>query len=350
VAALPGARTASGSRDGTLRLWDTATGACLHVLEGHTAPVMLQAAAASGAHLLSAAADGTLRVWRTADGGCAHLLEVDDVVMSAAFMLGEKHIALALQDGTVRMWSMAAGAWAHTLEGHTDWVTCVAPLDASLLVSASGDNSLRVWDTATGACARVLEGHTDWVVAVAALPHADGRVVSASHDETARVWRAATGECEHILRGHTNCLMSLLLLPDGRALTAAVDDTVRVWNAAGDGGCEAVLELSEGGTAVASAGPLRLPAARGRAQRRLPSAHMSFAGTRRVLRVTGRFVTCAGLVRTYVGDDAFAALQLETPAGPVVAAAAGNTVHFFAVVNEAERPAEQYGPTAGILP
>ena len=58
-----GALLATGHIDGTVRLWDPATGAPLRTLEGHTARVRALAADPTGGWLASAGADGTVRLW-----------------------------------------------------------------------------------------------------------------------------------------------------------------------------------------------------------------------------------------------------------------------------------------------
>ena len=60
---LPGARTRS---HGGLRWWDTASGEPLHLLEGHSAPIVNAQFSAAGDLLASAAFDGTVRLWGVA--------------------------------------------------------------------------------------------------------------------------------------------------------------------------------------------------------------------------------------------------------------------------------------------
>jgi WD40 repeat protein len=102
----------SGSGDGTLRLWDLATGKTLRTLKGHTDRVRTVAVLADGSPALSGSFDNTLRLW-----------------------------------------DLATGATLRTLEGHTNSVTAVAVLaDGSRALSGSWDNTLRLWDLATGEC------------------------------------------------------------------------------------------------------------------------------------------------------------------------------------------------------
>jgi WD40 repeat protein len=62
-----GIRLATGSHDTTIKLWDTATGALLQTLSGHTAAVeaiaFLPSPNPNEYHLVSASRDHTLRHW-----------------------------------------------------------------------------------------------------------------------------------------------------------------------------------------------------------------------------------------------------------------------------------------------
>jgi WD40 repeat protein len=58
----------TGAADGTVRIWDAATGRCLHVLEGHERwswPVVISP---SGAEVATGDADGVLRLWDMTSG------------------------------------------------------------------------------------------------------------------------------------------------------------------------------------------------------------------------------------------------------------------------------------------
>jgi WD40 repeat protein len=61
---------ASGSGDGTVRLWDLTSGRSLGTLQGHTSMVFGVALAADGRLVASGSGDGTVKLWETAGGTC----------------------------------------------------------------------------------------------------------------------------------------------------------------------------------------------------------------------------------------------------------------------------------------
>ena len=80
-----GTRLASASADGTVRLWDPATGTTVQILTGHTGWVRACAFSPDGTRLASAGDDGTVRLWDPAEG---KELRGIGVVRSDAFGIG----------------------------------------------------------------------------------------------------------------------------------------------------------------------------------------------------------------------------------------------------------------------
>jgi WD40 repeat protein len=231
-------RIVSASGDKTLRVWDTETGGCLHILRGHTASVMSVIKLEEN-RVVSASNDKTLRVWDTETGVCLKILEGHTRYISSVIKLEENRVVSASWDGTLRVWDTERGVCLKILEGQTGYVMSVIKLGENRVVSASIDGTLRVWDTERGVCLKTLEGHTDLVLSVIKL--GENRVVSASEDKTLRVWNTETGECLKILEGHTDDVNSVIKLEENRVVSASLDGTLRVWNTE-TGVCLKILE------------------------------------------------------------------------------------------------------------
>ena len=100
-----GTHLASASDDGTVRLWNAATGRLERTLQGHRQSVASVAYSPDGRRVASAGADGTVRVWGVDAGPTTILRGHEGPVSSAAFDPTGQRVVSAGQDGTVRVWS-----------------------------------------------------------------------------------------------------------------------------------------------------------------------------------------------------------------------------------------------------
>jgi WD40 repeat protein len=255
VVTLPDGLMACGCSDGTIRIWDPASGCCTNVLEGHQSSVKALTVLRDG-RLASGSNDNTIRIWDPSNGFCINVLAGHQRWVNDLAVLGDGRLASGSEDNTVRIWDPASGSCTNTLEGHWSAVVALAVLGDGRLASASCDRTIRIWDPVSGSCTNTLEGRHYSFRALAVLDHK--RLVSASDDNTIRIWDPVSGSCTNVFEGHLNSVSTLAVLGDGRLASGSGDTTIRIWDA-NSGSCTNVLEGHQGGVfALAVLGDGRL--------------------------------------------------------------------------------------------
>ena len=267
-----GRRIASGSVDGTVRVWDAFTGSHTVVYHGQGAAVTAVAWSPDGARIASAGSDGVIHVWETATRrDLLTYIGHTAAVTALAWSPGGARIASGSRDATVRVWDAATGRTLLVYGGHTGGVNAVAwSPDGARIASGSNDRTVQVWDATTGGALATYTGHADIVWTVAWSP--DGtRVASGSRDGAIQVWDPATAQtiASYHARSGAGSVLALAWSPNGLHIASIGPDArpaqVGAYGAGGapsaayyayTGHSASVLALawSPDGAAIASAG------------------------------------------------------------------------------------------------
>lgn len=221
---------ASGSWDGSLKLWNLERGTLLW--ERLTSNINCVAFAPDGSLLANGGDDAGIQIWHvTSETLVQTLADQGGAVHALAWSPDGKLLASSGFDGRICVWEIQKSICLQTLEAHTNWVTGLAfAPNGSRLASASWDRTVRLWDMASGQLLQTLTGHTDRVLRVAWSP--DGRLVaSAGFDKTIRLWNVERESYQAVLHGHTADVYTITFTPDsGSVLSGGEDGTVRVWD------------------------------------------------------------------------------------------------------------------------
>ncbi len=244
VAFAPSGTTlASAGRDGTVRLWDLATGRALHVWEDHRNEVNIVAFSPQGGLLASGSDDGTIRLWRAGeDTPQEPLLSAGTPVVALDFSPDGRWLASAGSAGIVQLWEVATGRLLAQKAAPGAIESIAFAPDGKTLASAGRDHVVRLWDPGTLQLRGTLSHHGRAVRGVAFSP--DGRwLASGGEDGTIAIWDPA-GRLQAQGRGHEGWVMSVAFAPDGKTLVSAGKDcTVRIWKAP-DARPQAVLQAA----------------------------------------------------------------------------------------------------------
>jgi WD40 repeat protein len=246
-----GRTLASGSSDGTVKLWDVATGKELRTVRRQVfglrnialirqSPEAVNsiALASNGKTLAFGDGYGTVSIWSASNGlhqatflcgsdeVSSLLCEAKAVVVSA----DDRTLLAGTSDGKIRIWDVVAGKEKYVLGASDLAVNCLA-LSSDGKMMASGDEEGRValWEMATGKRRADLGRRLGAVYGVAFNPN--GRTLaSCGRDETVRVWDLVERVARANLKGHLFPVSSVAFRPDGLLLASgSLDGTVRLW-------------------------------------------------------------------------------------------------------------------------
>lgn len=252
-----GTRLASGSKDTTVRLWDTTGTEAPMLLQGHQGWINALAFSPDGSLLASGDTDTAVHVWDTTSGALlatfpGHL----SGVVALRFSPDGRTVASGSVDGTVRFWNIETQeALPMHITGHTESVKAVAFFtDGSRLASVAFNGVITLWDLKT------LEGmdieipeRGDMLSGAAFSP--DGTQL-ASVSATGRIYfdpgtgeslstRTHMGESQVILtdvktgnqvatfkapQGRMPREAQFAFSPDGKKIALGGSGNIRVWN------------------------------------------------------------------------------------------------------------------------
>ena len=201
-------RVVTASADGTVRLWDAASGK--PVGEPMKSGPPLNSAQFSG--------DNTL-LWNIVGKYSAQFSPDSQRVVTASVNMAQ-------------VWDASGKPIGEPMKHETYVFSAQFSPDGQRVVTASWDKTARLWDATSGKPIGEPMKHESSVCSAQFSP--DGRrVVTASWDMTARVWDATSGKPIGKPMKHKLPVNSAQFSPDSqRVVTASWDGTARLWDAA----------------------------------------------------------------------------------------------------------------------
>ncbi len=138
-------------------------------------------------------------------------------------------------DGGAHIWDIETGDEVLRLSGHHDrvWVVAFSP-DGTQIATGSADDTVRIWDIGLDYEYRLLQPFGDHeLVGVSAIAFSpDGNMLAtAGMVGGLSIWDASSGANLLDLSGHDDFVGGLAFSPDGLRLASASDDTtIKIWD------------------------------------------------------------------------------------------------------------------------
>jgi WD40 repeat protein len=180
--------------------------------------------------LASGSGDGTIKLWSPTTGQTKRTIQTNSLYVFSLKLLNTNiHLAVGLESGDIHIYNINDGNLVLSLNGHTDWVRDLVQISADLLASSSSDQTVRIWNLTTNTCKFNLTGHTSLVYGLKQIT--PNILASGSSDTTIKLWDTTSGQLIRTLTGHTSYILwSIDLLNSQTLVSGSWDQTIKFWN------------------------------------------------------------------------------------------------------------------------
>jgi WD40 repeat protein len=225
---------ATGSEDGTVKLWDVASAREIETLSSGYGAVESIAFSPDGDTLAICSEDSHGVFLMNIVNGKRRILKGS--VSEIAYAPDGRLLAGA-SNRTIYLWDTTMERKIRQLDGHEESIKSLSFAGSGTqLASASKDGVIKIWDTATGNNIRTLGGFSGDVFA--ATLSKDGKFIAAGDMVgEVKLWNAATGRKLHSINivenGISEGVLSLAFSPDCKTIAAGTSHgIVRFWDVA----------------------------------------------------------------------------------------------------------------------
>ena len=225
---------ATGSHDGTVRIWDAVRWAQTALLTGHHSDASTVAIAPDGTWLATGSHDGTVRIWDTpSHSPNARFTRPGSAILAVAIAPDRTWFATG-DDRAVAIWDSASGVQKTAFTDLPDpaHALAISP-DGTWIATGHLDDTVRIWDTSTWEQKAALGGHGRYGAEAVAIAPDGTWLATGGWNGKVRIWDTASWTRKATFRAYSYGIRAVAIAPDGTWLaTGGSSEKVRIWHTA----------------------------------------------------------------------------------------------------------------------
>lgn len=177
---------ASFSENNSLKSFDLNTGNIIKSFVGHETPIN-NIEKLTNDKIVTGSDDHRLRIYNSKSGLCIKLLNGH---ICFRVISNEKIISGSL-DNTIKIWEVESNVCSKTLKGHNDLVCDIIQLSKDKIASCSQDGYVKIWNIIKGECIKTIKTHS----LIKYLYNLSEEIVICCNDTKLEIWNIETKNC-----------------------------------------------------------------------------------------------------------------------------------------------------------